>query len=127
MVDGFNPETGTVYQFWGCYWHGHVKCQNKRLDFCEKFRNYPDNRYADTLKKIEIIKKNGYKLIDIWECDFIAFLRLNKNIKSQIFNDPLYLHTPIDCRESIYGVGVELRFLKCTTKLMIKKMKKFAT
>ena len=22
-VDGFNPETQTVYQFHGCYWHGH--------------------------------------------------------------------------------------------------------
>lgn len=106
MVDGYNPETDTVYQFWGCYWHGHVKCQNKRQENWDKFKNHPDNRYSDTLKKIEMIKRNGYKLIDIWECDFLALSLLTV--------------------ETVY-MGVEWRFLKCITKLTFKKRKKFVT
>ena len=26
-VDGFNPETNTVYQYHGCFWHGCPKCK----------------------------------------------------------------------------------------------------
>lgn len=108
MVDGFDPITQTVYQFWGCYWHGHIKCQKDRLSYCKRFKNNPDNRYSDTLKQIERIKTNGYKLIDIWECDFISFLRCNPLIKKQITEDPTYLFTPIDPRDSVYGGRVEV-------------------
>ena len=35
LVDGYEPETNTVYQFHGCHWHGHtclriVQKDNKR-------------------------------------------------------------------------------------------------
>ena len=26
LVDGYDPETNTVYQFHGCHWHGHTCC-----------------------------------------------------------------------------------------------------
>ena len=39
-VDGFNPQTQTVYQFHGCYWHGHDCSLNRGKEFNEK-RNKP--------------------------------------------------------------------------------------
>lgn len=108
MVDGYNPNNDTVYQFWGCYWHGHLKCQKRNPQNCERFKNEPDTRYSDTLKKIENIKSNGYKLIQIWECDFLLFLQKNPDIKSAILQDPLLQQSAIDCRDSIYGGRVEV-------------------
>jgi len=35
-VDGFNPERQTVYQFHGCYWHGHDCSLNRRKEFNDK-------------------------------------------------------------------------------------------
>ena len=32
----FNPETRTVYQFHGCYWHGHDCALNRGKEFNEK-------------------------------------------------------------------------------------------
>ena len=26
LVDGYDKESNTVYQFHGCYWHGHEAC-----------------------------------------------------------------------------------------------------
>ena len=39
-VDGFNTQTQTVYQFHGCYWHGHDCVLNRGNDYNEK-RNKP--------------------------------------------------------------------------------------
>ena len=29
LVDGYEPETNTVYQFHGCHWHGHTWLKNR--------------------------------------------------------------------------------------------------
>jgi G:T-mismatch repair DNA endonuclease (very short patch repair protein) len=28
-LDGFNQETNTVYQYYGCFWHGCPECYNE--------------------------------------------------------------------------------------------------
>ena len=28
LVDGYEPEINTVYQFHGCHWHGHTSLKN---------------------------------------------------------------------------------------------------
>ena len=32
LVDGYEPETNTVYQFHGCHWHGHTCLKNRTKD-----------------------------------------------------------------------------------------------
>lgn len=68
-VDGFIPETNTVYEFWGDYWHGnpHVYAphdinKNSKLSF-----NFLYNR---TLEKRKTICEAGFNLIEIWETDW---------------------------------------------------------
>ena len=29
LVDGYEPETNTVYQFHRCHWHGHTCLKNR--------------------------------------------------------------------------------------------------
>ena len=49
LVDGYKPETNTVYQFHGCHWHGHtcLKDATKRQQ-----KTYRDTSQIDRLIKI---------------------------------------------------------------------------
>ena len=54
-ADGYHPETKTVFEFNGCFFHGCFKCR-------------PDNeRYAKTMEKKKYYLDHGFNLIDIWE------------------------------------------------------------
>ena len=69
MVDGYELETNTVYQFHGCHWHGHT-CLKNRTKRQQK-------RYKDTCQIDELIKNNGwdtkYNLVSIWEFEETVF------------------------------------------------------
>ena len=49
LVDGYEPETNTVYQFHGCHWHGHT-CLRDRTRRQQK--RYKDTCKIDCLLKI---------------------------------------------------------------------------
>ena len=65
LVDGYEPETDTIYQFHGCQWHGHtcLKDRTKRQKM----------RYEDTCQIDWLIKNNGwditYNLASTWKCE----------------------------------------------------------
>ena len=65
LVDGYEPETNTVYQFHGCHWHGHtcLKGHAKRQQ----------KRYKDKCQIDWLSKNNGwdtkYNLVSAWECE----------------------------------------------------------
>jgi G:T-mismatch repair DNA endonuclease (very short patch repair protein) len=68
-VDGFCEETPAVYEFNGCYWHGHT---------CQPFRDLPTacgggtlaERYEKTMSRLERIAQAGYHIEVKWECEF---------------------------------------------------------
>lgn len=70
FTDAYDPETNTIYEFWGDYWHGNPEKFN--LDDINKHtkRTFREH-YEHTLNKTQKIKENGYNLIDIWENDWI--------------------------------------------------------
>ena len=51
LVDRYEPETSTVYQFHGCHWHEHT-CLKNRTKRQQK-------RYKDTCQIYQLIKNNG--------------------------------------------------------------------
>ena len=64
-VDGYDPGTNTIYEFSGCYYHGH-SCEDK---FDTELGR---KRYADTIKRREHIVSKGYAFVEMWECEFKA-------------------------------------------------------
>jgi hypothetical protein len=69
-VDGYDPMTKTIYEFNGDYWHGNPS------KFCpDKINNHTKcsfgQLYQQTLAKEVEFKKHGYKVISIWEADFV--------------------------------------------------------
>ena len=67
-VDGFCPETRTVYEFMGCYFHGHT-CQQFR-DILTMVGDTLAERYERTMARIEQIARAGYPVEVQWECEF---------------------------------------------------------
>ena len=63
LVNGYEPETNTVYQFHGCHWHGHTCLKNRT--------RRQQKRYEDTCRIDQLIKNNGwdtgYNLVSTWE------------------------------------------------------------
>ena len=60
-VDGYEPESNTIFQYYGCKWHG---CP------CRKERNSLDEeRYSNTIDLEKKIKEQGFKLVSVWECE----------------------------------------------------------
>ena len=74
QVDGYHPETKTVFQFHGCHWHGCIKCfpnpeQRTEVIHVDKNNNEitREDAYQRTLKRSEVIRFLGYNLVERWE------------------------------------------------------------
>lgn len=68
-VDGYDPLTNTIYEFYGNIWHG-----NPLLFGVEERNPFNNIRYRDlyekTLEREIELRKRGYKLVTIWESQF---------------------------------------------------------
>jgi hypothetical protein len=72
-VDGFDPDTNTIYEFYGDYWHGNLEMfdpdiVNTRCDPHATMQKL----YDETIARESLIKNAGYNLITIWENDWKA-------------------------------------------------------
>jgi len=68
-VDGYNPDTKTIYEFNGDYWHGNPKYFDPG-DIHPKRKITFGELYQQTLLKKQILEENGYKVVSIWESEF---------------------------------------------------------
>lgn len=68
------PKYKTVVFINGCFWHGHKNC---RYFVIPKTRtgwwlNKINQNILNDRKKRRALKKTGWKVIDVWECDLKA-------------------------------------------------------
>jgi hypothetical protein len=78
-VDGFDEKSNTVYQYHGCFWHGCTKCYSS--DFINnKNKTTMEDLYEKTIEISEQIKKAGYNLIEMWECEWTKSKEYKKEI-----------------------------------------------
>ena len=102
-MDGYDPITKTVYEFHGCEFHGCKRCkQNNRHSntFYHPDRNV-EEMYQATQRKTDLLQAAGYKVIDIWECDFKKELKQSKTLMDLVKNKTWI--DPLDPRNSFYG------------------------
>ena len=80
-VDGFNAQTQAVYQFHGCYWHCHDCSLNREKEFNGK-RNKPMSELLEeTRANTEYIRSKGYRVVELWECDWRQMKRTNQELQ----------------------------------------------
>jgi DNA mismatch endonuclease, patch repair protein len=65
------PKYKTVIFIHGCFWHGHKGCKyfvvpKTRTDW---WLHKINSNIANDTKAIKALKKNGWKVIHLWECN----------------------------------------------------------
>ncbi|XP_070567231.1 uncharacterized protein [Ptychodera flava] len=69
-VDGFCEANNTVYQFHGCYWHGHDCDVNRNREVNEVRRKSVQELREETAKNDSYIRDMGFNLVTMWECHY---------------------------------------------------------
>lgn len=73
-VDAYDPETRTVYEFWGDIWHGNPLMFRPEEANAMNGRTY-GQLHAETQAKRAQLLAAGYRLVEIWESDWQAAVR----------------------------------------------------
>ena len=69
-VDGFHAQTQTIYQFYGCFWHGHDCALNLGKEFNEKPQKPMAELLEETRANTEYIRSKGYNVVEMYECEW---------------------------------------------------------
>ena len=67
-IDGFEPESNTIFQYHGCKWHGCPCRKRKERNSLEEERS-AEQRYAKTIELEKKMKEQGFKIVSVWECE----------------------------------------------------------
>ena len=65
-VDGYEPESNTIFQYHGCKWH-QCPCRKERNSLEEEL--IAEQRYAKTIELEKKMKEQGFKIVSVWECE----------------------------------------------------------
>ena len=65
-VDGYEPESNTIFQYHGCKWHG-CPCRKERNSLEEEL--IAEQRYAKTIELEKKMKEQGFEIVSVWECE----------------------------------------------------------
>ena len=58
MVNGYDPETGTICQFYRCKWYR-----------CLCLAGSTNDKYCKTINLKYRIRSSGYNVVSVWECE----------------------------------------------------------
>ena len=70
FVDGYDPDTNTIYEFNGDYWHGNPNKYNPENINSNNGKTFGE-LYLKTLEKENKLKELGYNVVSIWESDYL--------------------------------------------------------
>lgn len=74
FVDAYDPNTNTVYEFYGDYWHGNLNKYNPDRIHPHRKLTFKQIR-EESNRREEEIKNAGYNLVTMWESDFKRLLK----------------------------------------------------
>ena len=67
-VDGYESESNTIFQYHGCKWHG-CPCRKRKERNSLEEALIAEQRYAKTIELEKKMKKQGFKIVSVWECE----------------------------------------------------------
>jgi hypothetical protein len=68
-TDAFDPNTNTIYEFYGDYWHGNPTRFN-HSDINKAAHKTFGELYQKTMDRENLIKQASYNIVSIWESDW---------------------------------------------------------
>ena len=97
-VDRFCEETNTVYEFYGCFWHGCPNCYKPNIINSKSQRDM-GTLNNQTIGKRDTIKNAGYNHVSTYECQ----LTKNKDFQKFAKNFTQEIVEPLNPRDAFYG------------------------
>ncbi|XP_056000351.1 uncharacterized protein LOC130048117 [Ostrea edulis] len=112
-VDGYEEESRTVYEFYGCYWHGCPTCYPNLLTETHPHRVQQTYQtlYEQTLKRAAALEQQGYTVVSIWEHEFDRQVKNSPEL--QTFLGDLDIQDPVNPRDALYGGRTNATLLYC--------------
>jgi hypothetical protein len=92
-VDAIDRKKRIVKEFNGCFWHGCPKC-------------HPENKakYEETLKRKEALEKQGYRVDEMWECEWT---KIKETLPNRHEIEQAARGQNINVRDSLFGGRTE--------------------
>lgn len=107
-VDGFCADTNHVFEFHGCYFHGHSCIKfNRTKPLHEDPDDTLDRRLERTATKTQCLRQRGYTVTEMWECNFLKLCKQEQQILEYTEHHPLLVKTPLNPRDAFYGGRTE--------------------
>ncbi len=100
FVDGYCEETRTIYEFYGCHWHGCPKC-NRETTVHPQRKILMGQIYQETQEREQALREKGYDIVTIWEHEYESKRREDYDFKAHV--DEVSLRTPISPRDAFKG------------------------
>jgi hypothetical protein len=112
-VDGYDEASRTVYEFYGCYWHGCPDCYPNLTTEKHPHRvqkTYQD-LYEETERRAKALEDQGYTVISILEHEFDRIVQQNPQLEQ--FIQDLDIQDPLNPRDALYGGRTNAMRLYC--------------
>jgi hypothetical protein len=103
-VDGYDAITKTIYQFQGCFFHGCTKCYGPGTLHLIRHTTMGE-LYQATIDRTALLKNNGYKVVEIWECEW------KKSPLYKKYKNPDIIE-PLNVKDAFFGGRTECFKLK---------------
>ena len=102
LVDGFDAETNTIYEFNGCLWHGCPACFPRRNAHSKlnRDRTYQEMYEATNAKKA-LLKHEGYFYNSMWSCQW-EWLKKNNDMAYEFMQEWKAVN-PLNPRDAFFG------------------------
>ena len=105
-VDGYHPAKRTVYQFHGCFIHGHPECYPGGV-FNQLMGKSMGVLHANTVRRDNEIVSSGFELVVMWSCEFD---RVKKEREYLDLMSDVYFVEPLQPRDAFYGGRVDTMY-----------------
>ena len=103
FVDGYEPQSNTVFEFYGCFWHGCPRChpRNRHTKHAVNADRTIEELWRATQAKEAALRLAGYTLEIMWECDWEILCEQDPAVKQ--FVTDFSLVEPLNPRKAFYG------------------------
>ncbi|KAK3755141.1 hypothetical protein QZH41_020561 [Actinostola sp. cb2023] len=99
-VDGYDPNTRTVYQFHGCFWHACSICFPNAQMFHPKLRQKMGDIRNGTAHRTQRMRDWGFKVVEMWEHEWDGMQSADND---DTFPEWMKHQEPLNPREGLFG------------------------
>ncbi|XP_059489271.1 uncharacterized protein LOC132204662 [Neocloeon triangulifer] len=109
-VDGFDPDTGTIYQFHGCWFHCCVDCFPNATS---SPRGTGIEVRSKTYARTKFLRDQGYTVVEMYECKWKEKMKSEAETYLKLCTDPIVEMGYLRARNALFGGHCSAFRLQC--------------